>query len=831
MMKTVGDIISSFDNWDKPALIYKTGIRTFTLSYSELHQKILQTAAYMDSQGLNKGDKLLLWGFNSPEWSIVFLAAASRGIVIVPIDFLATGDFVQKIHEQVQAKVIFHSEFKLVPELGIPDFILEHLDHHIADVKPSGTAEKTEPQDLLEIVYTSGTTGDPKGVMVTHANLINNVIAIKKVVDVRPDQTFLSLLPLSHLFEQNPGFLSPLSSGCTVVYMRGLRPNLIFKVLSEARVTNIVIVPRLLKLFETSIRREVEAKGKTKTFNKLLGKTMPRGLKKLLFRPVHKKFGTHFKYFISGGAPLSTDLQRFWTGLGFRIVQGYGLTECSPVLTVNPLETSVAGSVGRAIPGVELKLAGNSEVLARGPNITSGYFQRPDKTNELFEGEWMKTGDIGELDENGYLFLKGRQKDVIVTGAGMNVYPEDIEAALLRQKGVKDVCVIGLPSAEGEQVHAEIISSETKFDAKKVVTDANQELNDSQQITSFGVWPKDDFPRTTTMKIKKMLVIATVSNQQSNASAASSDSHSKLQNLVAEICDVNADEVQPEAALATDLHLSSVGRIELIARLEQDFNLDLNEDEISATTTVGELEAMIRQRARVHESNIFRRWLLTMPLRTIRGIFNAVIANNVLRLFVRRRQIGRENLANVKGPAIFIANHVGYFDAPAVLMSLPWRFRHKIATAAWKEYFESEGQVWFKNKRLQALQRGFYYAYASVMVNVYPFPKKTGFKRSLEYTGELIDKGWNILFFPEGEHSPSGEQQPFRTGIGWIVKEMKVPIVPIKHSGFENIMAGDEIQFPRFGKVTIKFGKPVILDDRKSVPEITSELERILKEL
>lgn len=830
-MNTVADIVESFAAWDKTAVVYKTGIRTFTLSYRELRQKVLQTASLMEDRGINKGDTVLLWGFNSPEWGIVFLAAAIKGIVIVPIDFLATGDFVQKINEQVKARAVFHSEFKLLPKLDVPSFTLEHLDHYISDIEPIAIQNNVEPEDLLEIVYTSGTTGDPKGVMITHQNLVSNVEAIKKVVDVRPVMTFLSLLPLSHLFEQNPGFLAPLSSGCTVVYMRGLRPNLIFKVLGEERVTNIVIVPRLLKLFETSIRREVETKGKTATFNKMLDRTLPTWLKKRVFRPVHKKFGTHFGYFISGGAPLGKDLEHFWSGLGFRLVQGYGLTECSPVLTINPLDASKAGSVGHAIPGVELKLNQADEVLARGPNITQGYFGRPDKTAELFEDGWMKTGDIGDIDKDGYLSLKGRQKDVIVTGAGMNVYPEDIEAALARQTGVKDVCVIGLPSREGEQVHAEIILSDSKADTKKLVAAANEQLNDSQQITSFGIWAKEDFPRTTTMKIKKMLVLSEVTDQQSAAAAVSSDVHPKLHVLIAATCDVNINEVRPEASLAADLHLSSVGRIELIARLEQDFNLDLNEDEITATTTVAQLEKMIAQRGRVSEANIFRRWLLSGPLRLMRGVFNGLLANNLLRLFVRRKFIGRENLKGVKGPVIFIANHVGYFDAPVVIMSLPWRFRHKVATAAWKEYFESEGQVWFKNQHLQKLQRGFYYAYASIMVNVYPFPKKTGFKRSLEYTGELLDKGWNILFFPEGEHSPSGELQPFRTGIGWIVKEMKIPVVPIKHAGFEKIMAGDPIQFPRFGRVTISFGKPVLLDDRQSVPEIASELQRLLKEL
>ncbi len=831
-MKTVVDLVESFKKRDKTAVVHKTGYRTFRWTFQELHNDVRRTASLLESQGLKKGDKLLLWGYNSPQWGIIFMAAASRGIVIVPIDFLATGDFVEKIQAQVSAKLIFHSEFKILPPLKLKSFIIEHLAHNLEGQKPLKSRVQINADDLLEIVYTSGTTGDPKGVLITHGNLISNVNSIVKVVNVSSSQTFLSVLPMSHLFEQNPGFLAPLSVGCTVVYMRGLRPNLIFKVLAEEQVTNIVLVPRLLKLFETSIRREVDAKGKTHVFEKMLKLNAPRGVKKVLFKPVHKKFGTHFRYFICGGAPLSDDLQRFWNGLGFRIVQGYGLTECAPVLTVNPLETSVAGSVGKAIPGVELKLAANGEVLAKGPNITQGYFKKPQQTKELFEKGWMKTGDIGSLDENGYLFLKGRQKDVIVTAAGMNVYPDDIEAALMRQKGVRDVCVIGLPGSGGEQVHAEVLPLDPKLDIKKVVAAANLDLNDSQKITSYGKWTKEDFPRTTTMKIKKPLVLAAVVEQQdATKKAPVTDSRSKLYNLIAKVCEVDPGIIKPSSAMALDLHLSSVNRIELVAMIEQDFNLDINEDEITATTTVGELEDMIRKRAKVLESNIFRRWLLSPPARLLRGSFNGILANNLLRLFVRRTVIGKENLKNLNGPVIFIANHVGYFDAPTIMMTLPWRYQQRVAPAAWKEYFETEGATFSQNKFLRALQLRFYYEYSSVMVNAYPFPKQTGFKHSLEYTGELIDNNWSIMFFPEGEHSPSGELQPFRSGIGWIVKEMKVPIVPIKHSGFEHIMAGDQIQFPSFGRVTIKFGKPIVLDDRKSIPELTTELQQILKKL
>lgn len=832
-MNTLVDLIESFqEHSNKPALVNKTGFRTFSRSYQELYNDVLRTASFLESQNLVKDDKLILWGYNCPEWGIVFLAAALKGIIVVPIDYLATGDFVEKIQDQVKAKLVFHSEFKILPDLGIKDFIIDYLDHYIENISPVKFNAHISPQDWLEIVYTSGTTGDPKGVIITHGNLISNVTAIRKVVDVSPSQTFLSVLPLSHLFEQNPGFLSPLSAGCTVVYMRGLRPNLIFKVLSEERITNIVLVPRLLKLFESSIRREVEAKGKTHTFEKILSLKVPRSLKKILFKPVHKKFGMHFGYFISGGAPLSEDLQHFWGGLGFAIVQGYGLTECSPVLTVNGLGSSVAGSVGKPIPGVSLKPNSSGEILASGANITQGYFLKPEQTKDLFEDGWMNTGDIGTLDENGYLFLKGRKKDVIVTGAGMNVYPEDVEAAILRQKGVKDTCVIGLPTSQGEQVHAEILALSPELNIKDVIRGANLTLNDSQQITSFGLWPKEDFPRTTTMKIKKPLVLAEIMGKQDTASSTSPpDNQSKLYGLIARVCDIEPGLVKPDATLALDLRLTSVNRIELVAMIEQDFNVDINEDDITASTTVEQLEDMVRKRAKVQESNIFRRWLLSMPMRLVRGTFNALIANNILRLFVRRRLIGKNNLKEVKGPVIFIANHVGYFDAPTIMMSLPWRFRHKVAAAAWKEYFEDEGQTWFKNKRLSRLQTRFYYEYASLMANAYLFPKKTGFKHSLEYTGELIDKNWNILFFPEGDHSASGELQSFRSGIGFIVKEMKIPIIPIKHSGFENIMAGDPIQMPRFGRITMKFGKPVIIDDRKSIPEITQQLQQIIKEL
>lgn len=827
MIKTIADIIEGLNKWNKDALVYKTGFRTFSLTYKQLYRNVHKTSTLLDGLGLKKGDKIILWGYNSPSWGTVFLSAALRGVVIVPIDQMASVDFVQKIQFEVNAQVIFHSEYKIPPTLGIKNLVLEYLDSYIEKIQePKIFPPTVNEDDILEIVYTSGTTGNPKGVILTHKNLISNIVAIKKHVNISSDQTFLSVLPLSHLFEQTPGFLTPMSSGCTIIYMKGLRPNLIFKTLAEVQVTNIILVPRLLQLFTDGILREVEAEHKTKFFKWFLNIQVRKSFKKVLFRRIHKKFGTSFRYFIVGGAPLPVELESFWNQIGFTVIQGYGLTECSPVLTANSLQKQILGSVGTPVSGVQLKIEIDGEIYAKGNNITQGYFLNKKETSQLFENGWMKTGDIGWINNEGYLILKGRKKDVIVTSSGINVYPNDIEEILLKNKDVKDVCVLGLPSKYGEQIHAEILLK-NKTDIKNLITQTNKKLNESQQITSYGICTKDDFPRTTTMKIQKHFVLMDIQKRKKTlATSFTSQNQPKLYQVLAKISQVELSRVKPDSKLSLDLQMNSVNRIELVSILEQEFSVDINEEEITADTTVGMLEKMVRERSRFLEKNIFRRWLLWDSVRGLRMVFNLLITDNQVRLFCKRTVIGKENLKNLKEPAIFIANHVGYFDTPNILMSLPFHIRNRIAAAAWKEYFEIP-----KHQIVKKLLYNFYYQYASLFSNIYLFPKKKGFKKSLEYTGELLDKKWNILFFPEGEHSKSGELQPFRPGIGWIVKEMRVPIVPIKHSGLENIMAGDKPQIPKFGKVTVTIGRPVTLDYTKSIPEIINELQKILQNM
>ncbi|HSX09370.1 MAG TPA: AMP-binding protein [Candidatus Saccharimonadales bacterium] len=822
-MKTFVDVIESFKNRDKDALVYKTGYRTFRLTYKELYQQVLLTVALLKELKLNKGDRILLWGFNSPEWSTVFLACSYSGIVIVPIDATSLPEFVGKIHKAVGAKMIFHSLYKLPPQLNIPQFTLEYLNEYLKTVKSNPNLKATiNENDLLEIVYTSGTTADPKGVMLTHKNLITNSQAIIKAVKPSSDLTFLSVLPLSHLFEQNPGLLTPLSVGATIVYMRGLRPNLIFKTLSEEHITNIILVPRLLKLFTDGIKRELDEKGLTGIVENIQKIPATAGFKKFLFYPIHKKFGLDFQFFISGGAPLDEELKTFWRELGFVILEGYGLTESSPVLTVTGFENTKPNSVGKAVDGVKLQITQDNEICAKGANITQGYFNNPQATKALFEDGWMRTGDLGTVDKDGYLFLKGRKKDLIVTGAGVNVYPEDIEKLLLKHPEVKDVCVLGLPADDGEQVHAEVILKK-KIDLRKLIEKVNSGLTDSQQITSYSIWEKEDFPRTTTLKIQKRFVLTEIQKRNETALTRKGNNLPKLYLTIAQITGVDAKNIKPTSKLALDLKLSSINRVELVSFLEQEYNIDIDEEEITRETTVSDLEKIIKERKRYETKSIFMPWLLSRPMRVIRYIYNVIVTDNLLRLFCKRTVVGLEHIKDLHEPVIFISNHIGYFDAPNILAALPFHIRDRIACAAHREYF-----IVPKHQIFKRLQYGFFYYYASIFTNIYLFPRERGFKKSLEYTGFLLDNKWNILFFPEGKHSPTGKMLPFKTGIGWLIKEMQVPVVPIKHQGLEKIMAGDHQTLPKRGNVTITFGKPFRPDITKSIPKITHELQEMI---
>lgn len=827
--ETLDDLVENFLNFpEKDAIVYKTQYRTLRYSYQELYNNIRKTKKLLERHGIKKGDAVIIWGPNSPWWVTSFLACAAQGVIVVPADLLALEDYIQKIHAQVKAKLIIRTKYKTDPSLEIPTIFLEDLEWIIKNLSLATDKVELLPDDIAEIVFTSGTTDNPKGVILTHRNLLANLSSINQFIKINPHQTFLSLLPLSHLFEQNPGCLLPLSNGATVVYIHALKPSAIFKALTEEKITNMIIVPRLLQVMADGIWHQVKAKGKEKIFAKLLKKSgkWPRWFRKIIFYKIHQKFGYHFRYFICGGANLSLELENFWNNLGFTLLQGYGLTESSPVLTCNPLTNIRIGSVGIPLPNIEIKIDSNGEILARGQNITPGYYKNQQKTSELFTNGWMKTGDIGYL-ENGYLYLKGRIKNVIITASGVNIYPEDIEKVLLELPQIKDVCVLGVEKGAGEEILAVLLPKDrNNFKADKIIQEANSKLNSSQQILDFFVWPKEDFPRTTTMKIQRRFVMEEIvklrKTKNDSGTAILSDRQRKLYRIVAEITKKDINSIFGHSRLGLDLKLSSISRVELLSFLEQEFNLDINEDAITNETTVGDLENIIAKRERAETSKKQREWVFGWFMRLIRLLHHYFFAFPILSFFLRLNKQGLDYLKNLRGSVIFVSNHTSYLDTPMIYRALPLRFLNKIAVGAHREFFEKT-----KNGKVYIPWYSISFNYTTMFMAAYMFPRTKEFKQTLEYTGRLIDKGWNILIFPEGKHTTTGEMMEFKEGVGIMATSMRVPIVPVKIRGLYKIL---DPRTSYFRKITITFGKPIIFTNESSL-EATQKIRQIISNL
>lgn len=819
-MDNLIQLISKFKEYNNNiAIINKTEFRTFYCSYSKLYTYIKKFSAFLEKNNIKKGDKIAILYQNSPEYVITFLGAILKGVILIPIDIRSTKDFIEKIIKQTKPKIFFTTKYKNISSKN--KIYLEDLEYLLENIKPSKKTIKINKNDIVEIVYTSGTTGTPKGVILTHNNIASNINSLEKVFKLDTTYRFLSLLPLSHLFEQTVGLFTPLNSGSSIVYISSLRPSTILNALKE-NITNIVIVPRLLQSLKNKILSSIQNTNKEKLFNLLLklAEKIDFKYRKLLFLKVHKKF-PYLKFFIVGGAPLDVELEKFWELMGFKIVQGYGLTESSPVISCNSPYQRKIGSVGKILPDVTVKLGKDNEILAKGSNITKGYYKNKEKTKKLFTKGWMHTGDIGYLDKENFLFIKGRKKDMIVTSEGINVYPEDIEEVLNRIQGVKESCVIGIKKQAQEEIHAVLLLEDTyKNKPKQIIKSANSKLSPHQQIQNFTVWHLEDFPRTSTMKIKKNIVLE-ILKKKTKPEKTITTKKDKLYSIISEIKNISIDKIKPNSRLTYDLNLSSIDRIELISAIEQEFNMDIEEDLITNKTTVNQLKNIIKKG--ITKQTHFRKWTLTLPIKIIQYIIQLLILFPITKIFCSIKTQGKENLSSLKSPLIFVSNHVSFFDAPVILSKLPFRFKTNIAIAALEEFFQEK-------KPFKKLIKIILYNLGTIFLNLYMFPQTKGFTNSIKYTGELIDKNYSILIFPEGERTLNNKMNPFKLGIGIIASNMKVPIIPIKLKGLFEILPRYS-NFPKKrGKVTLKIGKPLYARNESYI-DITKKIEVAVKSL
>jgi len=791
-------------------LVFDDGYRRRSYSYEEVGRAARAFAAKLAAAGFTKGDKVVFWGENRPEWVAAYWGCLLAGVIVVPIDYRSSPDFVVKVRGLVDARLILIGD----------DVARLPQGHSFQHVWPFADfdwrAEARQPDvpvsrdDITQIIFTSGATAEPKGVIIRHRNILANIVPVEREVMkyrkyARPFHPlrFLNLLPLSHMFGQSMATSIPPMLRGTVIFTRSFNPHDVIRLIRTRRVSVLVCVPKMLDVLREHIVRAFPEAGDPPP----PGISIPGRWWK--YRRVHSAFGLKFWAFVVGAAPLPPDVEEFWRGLGFAVVQGYGLTETAPIVTLNhPFKTS-KGSVGTAIPGVEIRIAEDGEILVRGENVTSGYWVAGAgaETDGVFDSEgWLHTGDIGERDAQGRLFIKGRKKEMIVTPDGLNVFPEDVERVLDEQPGVRESAVVGAVDGAQERVHAVLVVEEGT-DVEAVVRAANARLQDHQRIRTWSVWPGTELPRTEgTRKLKRRAIRDWVRAGASPAAAQDGDS---IEALLARFAHGRA--VSSKTTL-DELGLSSLERVELMVALEDRFQTRLDEGRFSQVTSVADLKRLVDTPPveAVDEPVEFPSWNRSWPVSLMRRLSQATWIVPLTRLFAYTRVQGREHLRHLEGPVVFASNHQSHMDVPVILSALPGRWRAHVAPAMAKEFFkahffpaEHTWREWFTNS--------LNYYLAAFFFNAFPLPQReAGARQTLQYIGELTGEGWSILIFPEGMRSPTGQMKPFRGGIGMIGSRLDLPVVPVRIDDVDRLMPVGS-RFVKPGRVRVAFGAPIRL--------------------
>ena len=810
----------------RDALLFKPAFRYQRWSYSRLWEESGRVAAMLQQRGLGKGDQAVLWGPNCPQWVLAFFGCIRAGVVLVPLDVRSAPDYVERVLSRTEAAVAFTSRFtpKGDVDLGIPEIAFEELEGLIEGL-PQPEEVEIAPGDLAEIMFTSGTTGDPKGVMLTHRNLLANIEGVCQYIDCPPESRLLSILPLSHMYEQMGGLFIAMRSGASVTYPTSRQPTVLSRTMRERKITILLLVPQGLELLMNGIEREVRRQGKEALWEKLLkvAEKTPFGLRRKLFGRVHRQFGGKLDFIVSGGAALDYDLGRKWELLGVKIIQGYGTTEAAPVISNHTIHERRFDSTGRPLPNVEVKISGDGEIMARGDNITPGYWRAPEETAAVFDGEWYLTGDLGFFDEEGFLHVKGRKKDMIVLPSGQNVFPDDIQAILTRHPQVKDAAVVGLQQGPAVEVHAALLLEESEDAvgaAEEAVAWANGQLAEQQRIRGFTVWPEEDFPRTHTLKVKKQIVMDIILGKvEAEAPAAASGGGTAggprgLVHIIAELSRRSVGEVTEDARLGDDLDLDSLGRVELLSAVETELGVYMDEGQLSPETTVAQLRALVEEGASNPPVLSFPSWGMRWWCRMARGFLQRSVIFPATWLVYGLRIEGRENLRGIEGPVLFASNHHLGLDNPLIIKSIPPGWRRRMAIAGAAELWRNP--VWWTLNPL--------------LGNAFPLAREGAVRPSLENMGRIMDTGWSVLIYPEGELTVGGPIKPFMPGTGLVAVEGRIPVVPLR---LRIDRMGSPARFPilRRGRVEVRLGEPLVFPAGTDYMRATAAIEEAVRGL
>jgi long-chain acyl-CoA synthetase len=832
---------------DRVAIIYRQGETVREYTYGQLYQASLAVAGWLKAQGVQKGDRVALLLENRPEWPMSYFGLLLAGAVAVPLDPVSRWDLIRYALEQTQTRIVF--TFPQAPLLQLQE--LPFLEKLVVVGETGAAGEKivnftavrkspeidaglpVAPADLASIIYTSGTTGIPKGVMLSHRNFCANCQGIAQLEAIGPGDNFLAILPLHHAFPFTATLLMPILSRAKITYLDTLKAEAILRCLKEQRVTLLVLTPQVLQHFYQGMERRLQQI--PWPLRPLLRAYLrfSRRVSKFLginpARPLLQKFrgvlGKQFRFFVSGGAKLPEVLAENLANLGFTVLEGYGLTETAPVVTINPPAALRFGSAGQPLPGVEIKILhpddhGVGEVLIRGDNVMAGYYQNEAATREVLKDGWFHSGDLGYLDRDGYLFFQGRLKEIIVLASGKNVSAEEVAQYYLRAPTIKEIFVTADSGAEKlvavvvpdleffRQIGEKDIYDRVKWDLELV----SRELEPYLRVRDW-VLIHEELPKTRLGKVKiheaQRLYQERVGKQYLPKRLAVEEGlspvgESLVQLLIQQLGDAH---ISLEDHLELDLGLDSLGLVELLAALEQRFGLQIKDAEFAGIFTVRELisflEARCPETAREPAAEIttWEQLLQVDPpgalLRHL-GMEGGLPARmttqalaGVLGLLFRwlfdLQVYGQERL---KGQGFIICpNHVSYLDGFLLGYAVPGPLRYRLFSLGDRHYFDIPV--------IRSLLK---------LIRVIPVDSARNLVAALQVASYILRNGQILVIFPEGYRSPTGELRQFKKGVAILAKELDVKLVPAYiHGSYEAWPPG--VPLPRPHPIQVIFGR------------------------
>ena len=803
------------------------GNRRYATTYGELAELAGRFAAELERRGVAAGERVVVWGENSAEWIGVFFGCVLRGVIAVPLDAAGSAEFANRVVRDVSPKLVVGDRGLVdLVEGDLPRFCFSELKEVLPAEALFAVSDGVTGSAAFQIIFTSGTTAEPKGIVFTHRNVLASLQPIEDEIQkylkyerwVHPLR-FLHSVPLSHAFGQFMGLWTPVLLAAEVHFGEHLEPSRMVELIRRERVSVLVAVPRVLQLLRAhllgrfgALAAEVEG-----------AKGLSVWRRWWIFRRVHRALGWKFWAVISGGATLPSDLEDFWGRLGFALIQGYGMTETTALVTLNHPFHIGRGTIGKALPGREVKISEDGEILVRGEMLAGATWQGG--AMRVREGEWLATGDLAAKEESGELRFLGRKGDVIVTGAGMNVHPADLETEMMRQVGVRGCVVVPCEMKGGSEAVAVVVFAGSDAELDAAVRVANRGLAEYQQIRRVLRWPEVEFPYTSTGKLLRRSVAEWACGVVAGRSgdAVGGDG---LMRMIAEITGEGVSGGDG-ARLSEDLHLDRLGRVQLQSVLEQRWGFELEDDAVAGVGTVGELRAMLGAEAAsvpvVLEEDVYPRWPWSWVVRWVRVVFIEGVMRPLVWLLGAPRVVRGAALPD--GPVLVIANHVTAYDGALVMYVLPGRLRRWMASAMSGEMLGDLRRGRNQGNAVVNLLAPAGYWLVTALFNVFPLPRLRGFQRSFAHAGEAMDRGYSVLIFPEGTRSRDGRMHGFRAGIGLLALQSGVPVVPVALIG---LGAG---RWFRSGQLEVRVGEVVRVAEGMEAAEVTAMLEEPVRRL